>query len=361
MKNIILGFLLLLSAISYSQPILYDTVRVLGEINAINADAYPWISSDGLRIYYTHGAPTYGAPLTLMYTERPNITSTFSSPIPVPINISNPYSCWLTNDELTVYVCKQDSFFYADRSSTSSSFGVLNKIELVGAPFYTFHTSPYLNSTEDKLYISLFTTSTKFKIAEFTRSASSNVFVFDRIFPFSSAYKVRNGCLSKDELTYFVSAEYNNGNARLYQLTRAVTDTFDLSTIQEIQNINDPIKFNMQPSMSDNLDWVVFVKGNGSTWSQNDLYLAHKGMVSPVYNPQTVSFNLFPNPTAGAFTISLPTNQAQITITDFFGRRILQQHTKDKTTTLRLDHSGIYIINIESDLGVGSRKLIVTE
>ncbi len=69
--------------------------------------------------------------------------------------------------------------------------------------------------------------------------------------------------------------------------------------------------------------------------------------------------SVFPNPNSGQFTISLPEDDAEITITDMLGRQILKTQATQKTTNLRLDNNGVYIIYVTTKQGTAARKLIV--
>ena len=59
-------------------PVEFDTIRYLTEINADNqADAYPWLSDDGLRIYFVQRPDSL--PVSLMYyAERNSVQDEFS-------------------------------------------------------------------------------------------------------------------------------------------------------------------------------------------------------------------------------------------------------------------------------------------
>ena len=84
--------------------------RALDEINIANAvDAYPWISTNGLRVYFTQNVE--GTDRIVM-AERSSANEPFQKPVALDLNM-NEYgnmSCWLSNDELTIYftviICK---------------------------------------------------------------------------------------------------------------------------------------------------------------------------------------------------------------------------------------------------------------
>ncbi len=70
-------------------------------------------------------------------------------------------------------------------------------------------------------------------------------------------------------------------------------------------------------------------------------------------------FYIYPNPTDGHFTISLPKDNAEIAITDILGRQIIKTNATQKIMYLQLDNNGVYIVNIKTKEGITARKLIV--
>jgi hypothetical protein len=125
----------------FSMP--FNTVRALSEINVVNkADAYPWMSSDGLRLYYSK--QTVSSLSSIYYADRPNIESNFNTPQSIingTITSHELVSCWLTNDELNIYFIADDipngnmttTLFHSTRTSTSTNFSSLNVVTLTGS------------------------------------------------------------------------------------------------------------------------------------------------------------------------------------------------------------------------------------
>ena len=89
----------MLNTISWNS-VVYDTLRPLDELNDnLAADAYPWLSPDALRLYFTYGG---GSSNQIMQTERITTSNYFSGPVPVTLPVSI-LSIWLSNDELDFY------------------------------------------------------------------------------------------------------------------------------------------------------------------------------------------------------------------------------------------------------------------
>jgi uncharacterized repeat protein (TIGR03803 family) len=73
------------------------------------------------------------------------------------------------------------------------------------------------------------------------------------------------------------------------------------------------------------------------------------------------SFTIFPNPTSGEFTILLPTENANIRVTNMMGHEIMKEQAKQKTMTLRLDDNGVYFVYVKTTQGTTTQKLIVNK
>ncbi|HMT27900.1 MAG TPA: T9SS type A sorting domain-containing protein [Bacteroidia bacterium] len=339
----------------------YDSIRALTEINDVaNSDAYPWISPDGLRLYFTRG--TGGSiPNQLMFTERVNTNSYFGSPVVVPLGFPTITSCWLSSDELNIYLCMDSTLYFASRTSTSSPFNSPVAISLTGYSPFSFLGGISLNVAQDQLFVSLYNQSTGIFISVFTRTSATS-FSYVRTLNAPGGYLPKIGHLSKDDLTYFFSA--GNGNTILCQANRtAPTDSFDLNLLQQIAGINDMNTGNNQPSMSDSLNWVVFVRNNTNIWSGNDLYIARRDVTTSLSNEvaPSKSVTLFPNPTSGQFTISVPTIDAEIRITDILGQQITETSVTQLETNFHIAASGVYLVYIQTKNGTSRQTLVVSK
>lgn len=346
----------------------YDSVRALTEINdSAHADAYPWISPNGLRMYFIRGVGGTGIGNTqLMFTDRANTNTYFNSPVVVPIGISNPKSCWFSNDELEVYLCQDSSLYYVNRLTTSSPFNSPVYINLNGYSPFKVATGPSLNAAQNDLFLSLFKLNTS-AIVEFTRTSSTS-FSYVRTLSPPAGYSTGTGQLAKDELNYFFSASFNGGNTILYQITRTTpSDSFNLNLIQQIQGINDTIiPFNVEPSMTDSLNWVVFVRNNTGFWEGNDLYIAQQDIISSVFHTDSKAFpfSIFPNPTSGQFIITFNKVIAKgvIEISNVIGENIFKENIFNesrKEITVKDISQGIYLAKVFDGEKMFTQKIII--
>jgi len=360
----------------YSSPAImtscsYDSVRALTEINdPTQGDAYPWISADGLRLYYTHGTSNG---TQFMFTQRTDTNSYFVTPTVVPISLSNLLlSCWLSTDELDMYITKDwnDSLFYTHRNSTSSTFGTPVYISLLGIKMIAIYGAS-LDTTQNELFLGAKDTNDYDVIYEFSR-VSSTSFTYTGTLTIPSGYLGVVGQLSKDDLTFFLSASGNSGELILYQMTRATpTASFDTNTFQQIQGINDFSVLNLEPSMSDSLDWVAFVRTDG-IWNDDDLFLAHKGTITSVFNPtcEPIFSSAFPNPASEYVIIRYRTPSISPILLSIFSSTgaLLDEHMVNPATReIRFDtkvmNDGFYFYILsqydEKKTDFGTGKFIV--
>lgn len=97
----------------------YRKPRLLGEVNESGvADAYPYISADGLRIYWVRD--NY-----IMYSSRKDRKFVFRYPDELKLQYpeSSVLSCWLSSDELTLYFITLETIIYkCTRKSLSEPF-----------------------------------------------------------------------------------------------------------------------------------------------------------------------------------------------------------------------------------------------
>ena len=99
----------------------YSKIQPLSGLNdPIQSDAYPWLSGDGLRLYFTRN-------YTLMYSERTSTENLFESPVPVVFTGSvqlEIVSVWLSPNEKTLFLIGDNRIYKATRSSRSKPFSL---------------------------------------------------------------------------------------------------------------------------------------------------------------------------------------------------------------------------------------------
>jgi hypothetical protein len=245
-------------------PVEYTDIRALDEINIPNvADAYPFISADGLRLYYTRAS-------SLWYAERNTRSEIFSNPAKLRMeNVSGEVrSCWLTNDELEIFYTVGtfgNVMHHAKRSIVNSAFTTPTPMVLEGL-FASFKSAPSL--TPDKSQMYLFYDD---RIAILNRTGEYSYSLIGEIMA-PAGFRIGPGQLSKDGLRFYTSFEsLSTGNEELYCYTR--------NTLQDSFNIYAPVGIISQerlhqPSEALNGSLLLYVSSIANDWNENDLYEA---------------------------------------------------------------------------------------
>ena len=87
------------------------------------------------------------------------------------------------------------------------------------------------------------------------------------------------------------------------------------------------------------------------------------GSVLAVNNKHLLQFSMFPNPSSGQvnFQLSSNVNQGHISIFDYTGKLVLEKNINTSNNSIDVAHlsSGIYIVRIQTDSKIGTKKLIV--
>ncbi len=96
----------------------------------------------------------------------------------------------------------------------------------------------------------------------------------------------------------------------------------------------------------------------GYVVGENGTILKYTSTVGIAEESQESGISIYPNPTNGLFTVVLPTDKAEINVTDILGQ-ILKTQATQKTTNLQLDNNGVYIVYVTTKQGTIARKLIV--
>lgn len=103
----------------------FTHIRALDEINdPVSSDSYPWISSDGLRLYFTKQK---GRHVTFHMAERKSLNDRFGTPVTIELAVGETYnnmSCVLSADEKSIFILNGEKIYFATRKSIKDKFSV---------------------------------------------------------------------------------------------------------------------------------------------------------------------------------------------------------------------------------------------
>jgi uncharacterized repeat protein (TIGR02543 family) len=270
----------------------YDSIRQLNEINSSDY-TYPWISDDGLRLYYTQSHWDRESIGELYYAERGNVSENFSKFSKLPFySFSNPLSCWLTNDELNIFYFNSNTawgkLYFASRNSRNDSFGSSTEIELNWEMFgWTELISPCFTRDLQQLFLLSHEYGEclggvhcydKKQIKVFKKTNSNEYTLVDTL-KIPNGYSLNSssgGMLTTDGLRYYVSLKNADGIKLYYYKRNTISEKF-----KELYSVeNDLLKGIENPSISNSGNYLVFNK------YENDYktYIAYNFPVNVVFN-----------------------------------------------------------------------------
>jgi len=276
--------------------------RDLGEINSADqTDAYPWLSADGLRLYFTQN---FAEKDQIVFANRKDIDSPFEGLTALNILASSITSGWFSADELTIFYIAGEPeggnnkyIFKALRSSRNEPFAEGEKIELKGEDDFGFISGASL--TQDGKQLFLYQSKDGTRILRFTLSGENEYSLVGNLSDDLAREPVSPGQLSKDGLSYYCP---RNGGISVYS-RKNITEEFALSNTIAIGSNLSQLGFNEQ--------YIVFCHSPDNTWQANDLYMldnplykgasadeaaiAVLGVESAVPLP-TLDIVIFPNP-----------------------------------------------------------------
>jgi hypothetical protein len=96
---------------------------------------------------------------------------------------------------------------------------------------------------------------------------------------------------------------------------------------------------------------------NASTLFQA-YFIATSVGVDPV-TANSEAITIYPNPSSGEVKVMLPTDNAQIRVTNLLGQEYLNVQATQRTVDLQLNENGVYIIYITTKQGTTARKLVI--
>ncbi|MGC4103928.1 T9SS type A sorting domain-containing protein [Ferruginibacter sp.] len=386
-------------------------------INTKSCDAYPWLSADALRIYYTSNRD--GGHGNIYYTERTSVDQPFPPSNKLFPDLENKYyAVSLTNDELTMILTLEGYTIYiSERKSKKDAFSKPRPIdELQDNNQYAPGISPdgkeLMVITDGSKKASV---GWKGKITDWYERNAAGVFVKKGSLQVPEGMVPGPGQFGKDGLTYYCSLEKKEGGQeKLYCFTRkekAMPFEFGYELPQQV-NVN---KANLQPSMNEDGTILAYCINNTGMWDGDDIRVvnldqspdeAEKMLDKPVAiqqallksigintvtapvlqtsvvpftisyaaekytvanEPQLLKLAVYPNPFNSQFSITIPKLSSQNTVLELYdagGKRMLTQKITANITVINTGKipAGVYKYRVaDNDSLVSSGTLMAAQ
>ena len=247
------------------------TIPFCRETNGINktkvADSYPYITEDGLRLYFTSNRE--GGHGRFFISTRQTVNDPFGEPKVLSSNLTDGfYAGTLTADELTLCLVNEGSMYISIRADKNRIFPA--PVKLNGATD-NYHFGPSISADGKEIFVTV-TIDGKDRTRMYKRTGT---YMVEKIGELSLPKDgdAGPGQLSKDGLSYYVSIEINN-NEYLWRYSRKTTadDFGDPAELpQQIQGLHNII----QPSVSGDGSVLVFVTSPDNSWDDDDILLVN--------------------------------------------------------------------------------------
>jgi hypothetical protein len=249
------------------------------ETNGINkdnvADAYPYLTEDGLRLYFTSNRE--GGHGRFFISTRKSIYDPFIEPKILSKKLTDGYYAGtLTADELTLCMVKSGAMYISIRHNKNEEFPLPVKLE--GAST-NYHFGPSISRDGTEIFVTV-TIGTKDVTRIYKRTAAYTVKEKGKL-DVPAGHEASPGQLSKDGLSYYLSIE-SKDNEHLWKYTRPSTADNFASPVELTEPIKG-LKQYMQPTLNGDGTIMVFVTSPGNMWNGDDIVLVNTFKTNLVY------------------------------------------------------------------------------
>lgn len=248
----------------------WPETRLTSQINGSNrCEAYPWISGDGLRLYFTSNRD--GGHGNIYFSERKSIDERFEAAKKVFQTKENRYyAASLTADELTMYLTLEGYTLYiAERKSRTEPFSTPRVIpELKDRKLF----GPGISADGSEMMVIDYTqTNGKGQQTIWLVKGTDGKFTEKAKLKLPEGKTAGPGQISKDGLSYYCSLEGINGQGEyLYRYTRNAIGT-EFTLAGKMADDVNATRENLQPSVNGDGTIMAYVINNDGSWNGDDI------------------------------------------------------------------------------------------
>lgn len=350
--------------VSWESPRLLDNLNNQGA-----AEAYPYLSSDGLRLYFSRQTEDG---LNLYMASRQTIYDAFSNRQPLSPDLPDgAFSGWLSNDEREL--CYSDGYrlYYSFRNALSENFSSQADLTLSGIEL-DFISGPSFTPDKQELYI--YHHGSKKQILRFRKTGVLEYTYVDEL-PIPESLAPGPGQLSKNGLSFYFSLDAHYQD-RLFKYTRRSLNA-PWEKLEALDGIFCDMKISAaQPSVSLDEQIVACTSTYEDSWENNDLCISTSIPQSTTATPgptggesatedplvYTLGTRVYPNPADTYITLAIDRTDADAfyTLYDMNGRELQRRPITVTQTAIDLStlSDGIYFLKVVQQNTVESVKII---
>ena len=260
-------------------PTLSSPTRI-AELATANADDDPWVSDDGLRIYFVR---QNGNNSDMAVATRSTPTGTFGQPSAAPFaNINsngNELRPWLSPDEreITFVTVNGPTGFdlaTATRGDATGVFGQASSSEFVNINTTGADMDPAVSSDNKRLYYTM-APITNQSVALATRTAS--FLPYENPAPIAELNDASNPdaqpAISRDERLIVWTTLRGGGSFNLYYATRS-SAVAAFGTAKPVPNVNTALDEERSPFLSADSCTLYFTSNRAGGAGMDDIYVA---------------------------------------------------------------------------------------
>lgn len=353
----------------------FKTIPSIHDANS--GEAYPWISSDGLRLYFSKGDLSGSGTINML--TRSSRGQSFGDPVQLRMEFQtdDQMSCWLSEDEREIYYIEYENhghvLYYAKRPDLRTAFSVPQKVELELGAFESKGDlyAPSLTPDGKQLYLYNSRYNAFDRVLVFQRIDESVFEVVDSLH-IPGEHWMLPGQLSRDGLRYYLSMSTDPDMEReLYEMRRnSLNEPFQAPTKMNVKVSTHAI-ITMMPSITADGKTMAYVQNNMDGWNGNDLYIVDREDIKPGVAAHTreVDSRAYPNPTSDVLTVDyeLPSDSRtnRIAVYSIEGQLKLEEDLSHEPGQFVLDvntfPAGVYFYNIITSHGVSGMQRFVVQ